>query len=98
MALEVGLWLWSCVHEYADPVVGWCSTRPDPRREAPPALGAQALWWCTPAEMKALPFCEAGPAAPGRAGLGTARVIRRTFQLRAPRRTVAGGTSGRAAW
>jgi len=26
---------------------------------APRPLGAHALRWCTPAEMKALPFCEA---------------------------------------
>jgi 8-oxo-dGTP diphosphatase len=61
VALEVGRRLWACVHEYADLVVELVlyAARIRAGQGAPRPLGAQALRWCTPDEMKALPFCEA---------------------------------------
>lgn len=59
--LEVGRRLWSCVHEYADLVVELVlyAARIREGQGAPRPLGAHALEWRTPAEMRALPFCEA---------------------------------------
>jgi 8-oxo-dGTP diphosphatase len=59
--LEVGRRLWSCVHEYADLVVELVlyAARIREGEGAPRALGAHALAWSTPAQMRALPFCEA---------------------------------------
>lgn len=58
--LTVGKHLWRVAHEYADLIVELelyagtigLGTTPKP-------LGAQALRFCTPAQMQALPFCEA---------------------------------------
>jgi 8-oxo-dGTP diphosphatase len=50
---------WSCVHEYPDLTVELHLYRAEIRRGEPRCLGAHALAWLTPAEMKALPFCEA---------------------------------------
>jgi 8-oxo-dGTP diphosphatase len=59
--LAVGRKLWACVHEYADLVVELVlyATSLKAGQGAPQPLGANALRYCTPAEMKALPFCEA---------------------------------------
>lgn len=59
--LEAGRRLWSCVHEYEDLVVELALHSAVIRegQGEPRPLGAHALRWCTPAEMKALPFCEA---------------------------------------
>lgn len=61
VSLEVGRRLWSDVHEYEDLVVELVlyAARLPPGEGAPRPLGAHALRWCTPEEMKALPFCEA---------------------------------------
>lgn len=61
VALEVGRRLWSCVHEYADLVVELVlyAARIRQGEGAPQPLGAHALRYCTPEEMRALPFCEA---------------------------------------
>src|SRR5262249_54860097 len=59
--LSVGRRLWSCVHESSDLIVELVlyAAEPKPGQGAPQPLGAHALRFCTPAEMKALPFCEA---------------------------------------
>jgi 8-oxo-dGTP diphosphatase len=57
--LEVGPRLWDTVHTYTDLTVELVLYRARIRRGEPKALGAQALEFATPAEMKALPFCEA---------------------------------------
>jgi 8-oxo-dGTP diphosphatase len=59
--LDVGRRLWSCVHEYADLVVELVlyAARIRAGEGAPKALGANELRYCSPEEMKALPFCEA---------------------------------------
>jgi len=57
--LAVGNQLWSCVHEYPDLVVELVLYGAAIRSGEPKPLGAQQLRFCTPAEMKALPFCEA---------------------------------------
>jgi 8-oxo-dGTP diphosphatase len=61
VALEVGRRLWSCVHEYADLVVELVlyAARIREGQGAPQPLGAHALRYCAPEEMRALPFCEA---------------------------------------
>ena len=61
VALEVGRRLWSCVHEYTDLVVELVlyAARIRQGEGEPRAMGAHALRWCTPAQMRALPFCEA---------------------------------------
>ena len=59
VALEVGARAWGTVHEYLDLTVElevyWATIRTG----APRPLGAQALRWCSTAELRALPFCEA---------------------------------------
>jgi 8-oxo-dGTP diphosphatase len=57
--LEVGAKLWSTVHAYTDLVVELVLLAATIRQGEPQPLGAQALRFCTPAEMKGLPFCEA---------------------------------------
>jgi 8-oxo-dGTP diphosphatase len=61
VALVVGRRLWSCVHEYADLVVELVlyGARIREGEGAPQPLGANALRYCTPEQMRALPFCEA---------------------------------------
>jgi 8-oxo-dGTP diphosphatase len=57
--LDVGPRRWSCVHEYADLVVELVLYAARIREGDPRPLGAHELRWCTPAQMQALPFCEA---------------------------------------
>lgn len=57
--LKVGRRLWSTSHEYDDLVVQLELFAADIAKGEPQALGAQALKFCTPTEMQALPFCEA---------------------------------------
>ncbi len=57
--LNVGRKLWSTSHEYEDVVVKLELFSATIRKGEPQALGAQALKFCTPREMQALPFCEA---------------------------------------
>jgi 8-oxo-dGTP diphosphatase len=57
--LEVGNRLWGTVHAYPDLVVALELYAATIRAGTPKPLGAQALRFCTPAEMQALPFCEA---------------------------------------
>ena len=57
--LHVGRRLWSNNHEYADLVVQLELFAADIKQGDPQPLGAQALKFCTPKEMQALPFCEA---------------------------------------
>ncbi|MEW6430372.1 MAG: (deoxy)nucleoside triphosphate pyrophosphohydrolase [Myxococcota bacterium] len=57
--LEVGARLWGTVHAYPDLVVELELFAATIRAGEPQPLGAQALRFCTPAEMKGLPFCEA---------------------------------------
>lgn len=57
--LEVGGRLWSCVHHYTDLTVELVLYAARIRSGEPKPLGAQELRFLTPAEMKALPFCEA---------------------------------------
>jgi len=57
--LEVGKRLWSCVHSYTDLTVELILYAARIRQGEPRLLGAHALRFCTPVEMKALPFCEA---------------------------------------
>lgn len=57
--IAVGQRLWGTVHEYADLTVALELYGARLESGEPKALGAQALRFCTPAEMKALPFCEA---------------------------------------
>lgn len=57
--LDVGAKLWGTVHEYPDLVVELVLYAARIRQGEPQPLGAQAIRFCTPAEMKALPFCEA---------------------------------------
>jgi 8-oxo-dGTP diphosphatase len=57
--LDVGRRLWSTAHEYADLIVQLELFAATIRAGTPKALGAQALRFCTPSEMQALPFCEA---------------------------------------
>ncbi len=57
--LEVGKRLWSTVHAYTDLEVTLELYTATIRSGVPKPLDAQALRFCTPAEMQALPFCEA---------------------------------------
>lgn len=57
--LSVGQRLWGTVHEYSDLTVELELLAATLISGEPKPLGAQALRFCTPAEMKALPFCEA---------------------------------------
>lgn len=57
--LEVGRKLWGTVHAYPDLVVELELFAAKIRQGEPQPLGAQAIRFCTPAEMKGLPFCEA---------------------------------------
>jgi 8-oxo-dGTP diphosphatase len=51
--------LWGNTHEYADLVVQLELFSAEITKGEPQPLGAQALRFCTPQEMQALPFCEA---------------------------------------
>lgn len=57
--LNVGRKLWSTSHDYDDVTVKLELFAATIRSGAPKPLGAQALKFCTPREMQALPFCEA---------------------------------------
>jgi 8-oxo-dGTP diphosphatase len=57
--LEVGRRLWGTTHAYADLTIELELYAAKIRAGEPQALGAQALKFCTPTEMKRLPFCEA---------------------------------------
>src|SRR5688572_13139564 len=57
--LDGGKRLWGTVHEYSDLTVALELYAATIRSGTPKPLGAQALRFCTPIEMKALPFCEA---------------------------------------
>ncbi|MFO0600346.1 MAG: (deoxy)nucleoside triphosphate pyrophosphohydrolase [Myxococcaceae bacterium] len=57
--LRIGRHLWRTSHAYDDLVVNLELFAADIVTGDPKPLGAQALKFCTPAEMQALPFCEA---------------------------------------
>ncbi len=57
--IEVGARLWGTVHAYADLTVALELYGARLVKGEPRPLGAQALRFCTPAEMRSLPFCEA---------------------------------------
>ncbi len=57
--LAVGRRLWSTTHDYDDLTVQLELFAAEIRKGDPKALGAQAIRFCTPVEMQALPFCEA---------------------------------------
>lgn len=57
--LNVGRRLWSTTHDYDDLTVQLELFAAEIVKGEPQALGAQALKFCTPVEMQALPFCEA---------------------------------------
>ena len=57
--LEVGKRLWGTTHAYADLTVELELYAAKIRTGTPKPLGAQALRFCTPGEMKGLKFCEA---------------------------------------
>lgn len=57
--LNVGRELWSTSHDYDDVTVELTLFAATIRAGDPKPLGAQALKFCTPREMQALPFCEA---------------------------------------
>lgn len=61
--LDVGLWvgrrLWGTEHSYVDLVVQLELYAAEIVDGEPRPLGAQALRFCTPAEMQTLAFCEA---------------------------------------
>ena len=57
--LQVGRRLWAGRHEYVDVTVELVLYAAQLVSGQPQALGAHALAWLTPGEMKALPFCEA---------------------------------------
>jgi 8-oxo-dGTP diphosphatase len=57
--LEVGKRLWGTVHDYADLTVELELYAARIREGQPRPLGAQAIRFLKPEEMKALPFCEA---------------------------------------
>ncbi len=59
--VSVGRHLWQVVHEYADLTVELelYAASLAPGSGSPQLLGAQALRFCTPAQMQQLPFCEA---------------------------------------
>ena len=57
--LEVGRRLWDTTHAYPDLTVELLLYAAKIRAGTPKPLGAQALKFATPKEMKALSFCEA---------------------------------------
>lgn len=57
--LAVGRRLWGNTHAYEDLTVQLELFAAQIVKGEPKPLGAQALRFCTPAEMQALPFCEA---------------------------------------
>ncbi|MGV3622902.1 MAG: (deoxy)nucleoside triphosphate pyrophosphohydrolase [Archangium sp.] len=57
--LAVGRRLWSTSHDYDDLTVQLELFAARILKGEPKALGAQAIKFCTPVEMQALPFCEA---------------------------------------
>jgi 8-oxo-dGTP diphosphatase len=57
--LAIGRRLWSTSHDYNDLTVNLELFAAEIRKGEPQPLGAQALKFCTPVEMQALPFCEA---------------------------------------
>jgi len=57
--LNVGRRLWSTKHDYDDLTVQLELFAAEIVKGEPQALGSQALKFCTPVEMQALPFCEA---------------------------------------
>ncbi len=57
--ISVGRQLWQVVHEYSDVIIELVLYGARIEGGTPKALGAQALRFCTPVEMKQLPFCEA---------------------------------------
>ncbi|MFZ5788175.1 MAG: (deoxy)nucleoside triphosphate pyrophosphohydrolase [Acidobacteriota bacterium] len=57
--LRVGRHLWSTSHDYPDLSVQLELYAAEIIAGEPKALGAQALRFCAPHEMQALPFCEA---------------------------------------
>ncbi len=57
--LAVGRRLWSTSHDYDDLTVNLELFAARILKGEPQPLGAQALKFCTPLEMQALPFCEA---------------------------------------
>ncbi|KFA93831.1 NUDIX hydrolase [Archangium violaceum Cb vi76] len=57
--LHVGRRLWAGRHEYSDLTVELVLYLARLESGEPKTLGANALAWLTPAEMLALPFCEA---------------------------------------
>jgi 8-oxo-dGTP diphosphatase len=59
VTLTVGRRLWRTEHAYPDLVVELELFAAEIAEGDPKALGAQALRFATPAEMKQLPFCEA---------------------------------------
>ena len=59
IALHVGRRLWAGRHEYPDLTVDLVLYGARLESGAPKTLGAQALAFLTPEEMRALPFCEA---------------------------------------
>ncbi len=59
VALQVGRRLWGTIHAYEDLTVQLELYAATIRTGTPKPLGAQALRFCSPAEMKELAFCEA---------------------------------------
>jgi 8-oxo-dGTP diphosphatase len=57
--VTAGRQLWAVVHRYPDLEVELVLLAATLEQGTPKALGAQALRWCSPREMQALPFCEA---------------------------------------
>lgn len=57
--ISVGRHLWRVGHEYPDLTVDLELYAARIESGTPKALGSQALRFCTPREMQALPFCEA---------------------------------------
>lgn len=57
--LKVGRRLWSTHHAYDDFAVQLELFAAEIAAGEPKPLGAQAIAFCTPTEMQALPFCEA---------------------------------------
>ena len=57
--LTVGRRLWSNNHAYEDLIVQLELFAAQIKKGEPQVLGAQAIRFCTPREMQALPFCEA---------------------------------------
>jgi 8-oxo-dGTP diphosphatase len=57
--LSVGARLWGTTHAYEDLTVTLELLEARIESGTPKPLGAQALKFCTPAQMRELPFCEA---------------------------------------